>query len=164
MNLKRGMIKHCCYLISALTLVFSLASWNKADDIPVGDLPAPVKAVVETYTNILKESKSVEDAAAAFAPIAGGTLVNDNGTVSNNTRQFGLKKDFNNFKHYAYPIKITRVNKTQSNGEGYGSQKIAGARYTVWIAKDDPAKGMPAPVTIIAPASGSPKVVNVGSY
>jgi hypothetical protein len=142
----------------------SLNAWNKADDIAVADLPADVKAIVESYAKILKDSKSVEEAATAFGEIAGGTLVNDNGSVSNNTKQFGLKKDFNNFKHYAYPLQITRVNKTVSNGEGYGAKKIAGARYTVWIAKNDPAKGMPAPVTIIAPASGAPKVVNVGSY
>ena len=150
---------------SAILLsTFALTAWNKADDIPVGDLPADVKAVVETYTKILKDSASVEDAATAFAAIAGGTLVNENGSVANNTKQFGLKKDFNNFKHYAYPIQITRVNKTVSNGEGYGSKKIAGARYTVWIAKNDPAKGLPAPLTIIAPSGGAAKVVNVGSY
>lgn len=138
--------------------------WNKADDIPVEQLPDAVKAVLVSYSHILKESPTVEEAANAFARIAGGSLVNDNGSVSNNTKQFGLKKDFNNFKHYAWPIRITRVNKTVSRGEGYGSKKIAGDRYTIWIAKDDPAKGMPAPVTIIAPPAGEPKVVNVGSY
>lgn len=151
-------------LFMAAMITGQIYTWSKADDIPVESLPAAVKEVVESYARILKESKSVDEAAAAFAAIAGGSLVNENGTVSNNTKQFGLKKDFNNFKHYAYPIKITRVNKTVSNGDGYGAAKIAGDRYTVWIAKNDPAKGMPAPVTIIAPASGAPKVVNVGSY
>jgi hypothetical protein len=125
-------------------------------------LPAAVRSVLEKYVQILKESPSVDEAAAAFAQIAGGSLVNDNGSVSSNTRQFGLKKDFNNLKHYAWSIWITRVNKTVSGGEGYGSKKIAGDRYTIWIAKDDPAKGLPAPVTIIAPTGGEPKVVNVG--
>lgn len=139
-------------------------SWSKADDIPVENLPANVKAVVENYVRILRDSKSAEDAANAVAAIAGGSLVNENGSLSNNTKQFGLKKDFNNIKHYANPIRITRVNKTVSKGEGYGKTKIAGDRYTVWIAKDDPAKGLPAPVTLIVPGSGEPKIVNVGSF
>lgn len=142
----------------------TLFAWHKADDIPVEKLPPAVKSVLDSYAQLLKESASVDEAAAAFARIAGGSLVNENGSVSSNTRQFGLRKDFNNFKHYAWPIRITRVNKTVSRGEGYGSKKIAGDRYTIWIAKDDAAKGMPAPVTIIAPPDGDPKVVNVGSY
>ncbi|HNN00116.1 MAG TPA: hypothetical protein PKG67_06655 [Turneriella sp.] len=152
------------FALLLVSLAPALFAWNKADDIPVENLPAEVKSVLEKYVQILKESPSVDEAAAAFAQIAGGSLVNDNGSVSNNTRQFGLKKDFNNLKHYAWPIRITRVNKTVSRGEGYGARKIAGDRYTIWIAKDDPAKGLPAPVTIIAPTGGEPKVVNVGSY
>ena len=158
------MRKYAYLFVVAITFSQAIFSWSKADDIPVESLPAKVKAVVENYARILRESKSVEEAATAIAPIAGGSLVNENGSLSNNTKQFGLKKDFNNIKHYANPIKITRVNKTISKGDGYGAAKIAGDRYTVWIATDDPAKGMPAPVTLILPASGEPKLVNVGSY
>ncbi len=83
-----------------------LSAQSKADDIPVGDLPAAVKSVLEKYAQVLHDSKSVDAAATG----------------------------------------------------------IAGTRYKIWIAKNDPAKGMPAPVTIIAPASGAAKIVNVGSY
>lgn len=148
-------------ILFASTLVFAQ---SKADDIAVGELPADVKAVVDAYAQLLKESKSIEEAAAAFKPLAGGSLVGDNGSLASSTLQFGFKKDFNNFKHYQYPVVITRVNKTISRGEGYGPQKIAGPRYKVWIAKDDPAKGMPAPVSIIAPPGGAPRIVNVGSF
>jgi len=158
------MLRFVLALTVASTLGGAIWAWNKADDIPVENLPAAVRSVLDKYVQILKESPSVDEAAAAFAQIAGGSLVNDNGSVSNNTKQFGLKKDFNNLKHYAWPIRITRVNKTVSRGEGYGSKKITGDRYTIWIAKDDPAKGLPAPVTIIAPTGGEPKVVNVGSF
>ena len=158
------MKKYACLLFVAATFSQPVFSWSKADDIPVENLPANAKALVENYVRILRESKSVEEAATAITPVAGGSLVNENGSLSNNTKQFGLKKDFNNIKHYANPIKITRVNKTVSKGDGYGAAKIAGDRYTVWIAKDDPAKGLPAPVTLIVPASGEPKIVNVGSY
>lgn len=148
-------------ILFATTLIFAQ---SKADDIAVGELPADVKAVVDAYAQLLKESKSIEEAAAAFKPLAGGSLVSDNGSLTSSTLQFGFKKDFNNFKHYQYPVVITRVNKTISRGEGYGPQKIAGPRYKVWIAKDDPAKGMPAPVSIIAPPGGAPRIVNVGSF
>ena len=158
------MQKKIIFLLVSAFFSQQIFSWSKADDVPVESLPANVKSVVENYVRILRESKSVEEAATAITPIAGGSLVNENGSLSNNTKQFGLKKDFNNIKHYANPIKITRVNKTVSKGDGYGAAKIAGDRYTVWIAKDDPAKGLPAPVTLIVPASGEPKIVNVGSY
>jgi len=145
----------------AANLIFAQ---SKADDIAPTELPESVKAVLEQYATALKESKTLEEAIAKVAPLSGGSLVQSEGVLSSNTKQFGLKKDFNNFKHYAYPVKITRVNKTQSNGDGYGTTKIAGTRYKIWIAKDDPAKGMPAPVTIIQPNEGAPKIVNVGSY
>jgi len=157
--LKRGYLT--LPILFAATLVFAQ---SKADDIAVGELPADVKAVVDGYAHLLKESQSIDDAAAAFKPLAGGSLVNENGSVTSNTLQFGFKKDFNNFKHYQYPVVITRVNKTISRGEGYGPQKIAGPRYKIWIAKDDPAKGMPAPVSIIAPPGAAPRIVNVGSF
>jgi hypothetical protein len=146
--------------------VCAASIWGQStrDDIPVSELPATVKSVIEEYARILHDNKSIDDAANAFNAIAGGSLVNDEGKITKNTRQFGFKKDFNDFKHYAYPIKITRVNKSVSNGDGYGKTKIAGTRYKIWIAKDDSAKGMPAPVSIILPAHGDPKVVNIGSY
>ena len=93
------MLRFVLALTVASALGISTWAWNKADDIPVENLPAAVSSVLEKYVQILKESPSVDEAAAAFAQIAGGSLVNDNGSVSNNTRQFGLKKDFNNLKH-----------------------------------------------------------------
>ena len=48
--------------------------------------------------------------------------------------------------------------------EGYRARSAYTGRQGLEIAKNDPAKGMPAPVTIIAPASNKPKIVNVGNY
>lgn len=154
-------------IITALFIagfITAISAQSKSDDIPVGDLPPEVAAVIEQYAQALKSSATIEEAAIVFAPIAGGSLISSEGILTSNTKQFGLKKDFNNIKHYAYPLKFTRVNKTQSNGEGYGATKLAGTKYKVWIAKDDPVKGMPAPVSIIVPAEGTPKIVNVGSF
>ena len=103
-----------------------------------------------------------------YSEIAGGSLVNEDGSLRSTVAQFGLKKDFNNVKHYANPIKITRVNVTFSNKDGYGKTAIKGKVYQIWIAKDDPAKGMPAPIRVLVPEGHdsitTPKVTNVGSY
>lgn len=145
-----------------------LAAQSKANDIPVDQLPASVKQVLEQYVQILRTSKSVDEAAARFQEIAGGTLVNENGSVSSNTKQFGLKKDFNNVKFYADPLIITRVNATPSNGQGYGKTAIRGMVYKIWIRKKDESQGMPAPVSIMVPEGHetikTPRVINVGSY
>ena len=145
-----------------------LAAQSKENDIPVDQLPANVKQVLEQYVQILRTSKNVDEAATKFTDIAGGTLVNENGSVSSNTRQFGLKKDFNNVKHYADPLIITRVNATPSNGQGYGKTAIKGMVYKIWIRKRDEKQGMPAPVSILVPEGHetitTPRVVNVGSY
>lgn len=145
-----------------------LAAQSRANDIPVDQLPASVKQVLEQYVQILRTSKSVDEAAARFQEIAGGTLVNENGSVSSNTKQFGLKKDFNNVKFYADPLIITRVNATPSNGQGYGKTAIRGMVYKIWIRKKDESQGMPAPVSIMVPEGHetikTPRVINVGSY
>lgn len=145
-----------------------LAAQSRQNDIPVEQLPAEVKQVLEQYVQILRTSKTVDEAATRFTDIAGGTLVNENGSVSGNTRQFGLKKDFNNIKHYADPLIITRVNATPSNGQGYGKTAIKGMVYKIWIRKKDEKQGMPAPVSILVPEGHesikTPRVVNVGSY
>ncbi|MBL8995678.1 MAG: hypothetical protein JNM63_20185 [Spirochaetia bacterium] len=147
----------------------ALLAQTKADDIPVGDLPASVKGVLESYVSILRTSKDLTEAGKRFVEIAGGTLVSDDGkSLRSSTEQFGLKKDFNDIKHYADPIRITRVAKLASNGQGYGASAIKGLIYKVWIDKKDPQLGMPAPVSILVPEGHetikTPKVVNIGSF
>jgi hypothetical protein len=145
-----------------------LAAQSRANDIPVDQLPANVKQVLEQYVQILRTSKDVDEAATRITDLAGGTLVGENGKVTSNTRQFGLKKDFNNIKHYADPLIITRVNATPSNGQGYGKTAIKGMVYKIWIRKKNESQGMPAPVSIMVPEGHetitTPRLINVGSY
>jgi hypothetical protein len=81
--------------------------------------------------------------------------------------QFSLKKDHSNFKFYAVPLQITRVNKGFSNSDGFGASALKGAVYKIWIAKKAGVSGMPAPISILVPENhatiNSPKVVNIGS-
>lgn len=161
----KKMIVTLCFA-GALT---SAQAQTKENDIPVENLPPAVKEVLNKYISILRSSKTIDECATAFGEIAGGTLINSDGqSVTSSTKQFGLKKDFNDIKVYADPIIITRVNATPSNGQGYGATKIKGMVYKVWIRKKDPANGMPAPVSIMVPEGHAsittPKVINVGSY
>jgi hypothetical protein len=161
-------MNHFKIVLTLSILLFSLSIFSQAKDIPLEQLPPDVKTVLETYVDLLRNSADVPAAATKFKDIAGGSLVNDDGSLRSTVAQFGLKKDFNNVKHYANPIKITRVNLNRTNGDGYGKTAIKGNVYKIWIAKDDPAKGMPAPMTIVVPEAHesikTPKVTNVGSY
>lgn len=141
---------------------------SRANDIPVSKLPKEVKAVLVQYVDILRNSTDIDQCAEKFLEVAGGSLVNENASgLSQDVPQFSLKKDFNNVKLYADPIKITRVNLSVSNGDGYGWSAIKGKKYKIWIVKANKANGMPAPITILVPEKHEsirlPKVVNIGS-
>ncbi|KAF1079549.1 MAG: hypothetical protein GQF41_4107 [Candidatus Rifleibacterium amylolyticum] len=153
-------------LMSALT-AFEASAQSKRDDIPVNQLPTGVLNVLYEYTEVLK-SETLEKCAEAFVAIAGGGLVNENSDALRvDVPQFSLKKDYNNFKFYALPLKITRVNKRYSNGDGYGDSAIAGWVYKIWIDKKKGVNGMPAPISIMVPENHptikTPKVIGIGS-
>jgi len=154
------------FLVVFLLSCASVFAQSKANDIPVDKLPDQVRQVLDKYIQVLS-SADLDTCAKEFVAIAGGSLVNEDGSLRSTIKDFGLKKDFNNLKHYAKPIKITRVNVTEKT-DGYGATAIKGKVYKIWIAKDDPAKGLPAPVSILDPENHpsikSPKVINVGSY
>jgi hypothetical protein len=152
-------------LILSSSLLFAQ---TKENDIPADQLPGEVATVLSTYIEILN-SPNLDECALRFVSIAGGSLVNDDASALAQTiKDMSLKKDFNDIKYYKQPIEITRVNKTYSNGLGYGVAATKGYVYKIWIQKIDPSKGMPAPVSILMPDAGqyvkTPKVVNIGSF
>jgi hypothetical protein len=145
-----------------------LFAQTKEDDIPVNQLPETVKAVLDNYIDALN-SLTLDDCAKNFLAIAGGSLVNDDASALAQTiKDMSLKKDFNDIKFYKQPVEITRVNKTYSNGLGYGVAATKGYVYKIWIQKKDPSQGMPAPVSILLPDEGqyvkTPKVIGIGSF
>ncbi len=155
-------------MVLGMSFSTALYAQTKENDIPVGDIPASVTKVLSTYVEILN-SPSLDDCATRFLSIAGGSLVNDDASALAQTiKDMSLKKDFNDIKYYKQPIEITRVNKTYSNGMGYGVAATKGYVYKIWIQKVDPSKGMPAPVSIMLPDEGQYvkdlKVVNIGSF
>jgi hypothetical protein len=153
-----------------LLTAFSVANaQNKKDDIPVEQLPAEVKTVLLEYVAILTSSKTLDECAQNFIKVAGAGLVNEDGnSLRGNVQGFSLKKDYENIKFYANPVKITRVNVSRSSGAGFGPSALKGKVYKIWIAKADGGGGLPAPVSIIVPEGHAtiktPKVMNIGSF
>lgn len=126
-----------------------------------------MKQVLESYIQILQGSGSLNECAERFAAIAGGSLVNEDGqTLRNSAQPYSLKKDYENIKFYAQPIRITRVNVRPSNS-GFGPSAISGQVYKIWIDKAKGQAGMPAPISIMVPENHpsirDPKVISIGS-
>ena len=154
--------------IALMQISYFLSAQTKANDISVTALPASVKQILDKYIETLNLS-SIDDCAAKFIKIAGGGLVNETGTaLRNDIKAYSLKKDHDDIKFYKQPVEITRVNKTASNGQGFGSSTIKGQVYKICIAKCASSGGLPAPVSIMVPEGHTtiktPKVVNIGSF
>ena len=152
----------------ALFASFTLFAQGRANDIPVKQLPPEVREVLVQYVDILRNSADLDECAEKVIVVMGGSLVNEDGESLRNTiKPYSLKKDFNDVKWYADPIKITRVNVSYSNGDGYGASAIKGKKYKIWIDKADKNTGMPAPISIIVPEGHAeiktPNVVGIGS-
>lgn len=163
--MKRIFVISCFVVALGIQGAFSQST---ANDIPVSELPPAVKQVLDKYVQILN-SETLDACADKFIEIAGGNLVNQTGTaLRSSVKPYSLKKDFNGIKFYKQPVEITRVNKTHSNGQGYGASAIKGDVYKIWIAKKDASQGMPAPVSIMVPEGhttiNTPKIVNIGSF
>lgn len=138
------------------------------NDIPVAKLPADVKNLLIEYVSTLRSSSDLDNCAENFLALAGGSLVNEDASaLRSDIKPYSLKKDFDNVRFYADPIKITRVNVSTTNGTGYGASALKGKIYKVWIAKKDDSAGLPAPISIIVPEGHAsittPKVVGIGS-
>ena len=138
-------------------------------DIAVEALPAEVKAVVEQYVKLLRDAQGDPDKAAVeLIKIAGGGLVNEDGTkLRTDVPRFSLKKDTSDVKFYADPVVITRVNVADTSGHGFGASALKGKFYKVWIGKADPKNGMPAPIGVMVPEGHptikTPKIDTIGS-
>jgi hypothetical protein len=146
----------------------SLSAQSRKNDIPVNQVPENVLQILQDYAKVLS-AETLEKCAESFVQIAGGGLVNESGSkLRQDVPQFSLKKDYNNFKFYAQPLQITRVNKSWSNGDGYGGSAIKGWVYKIWIDKKKGVNGMPAPVSIMVPEEHpsikTPKVIGIGSF
>ena len=155
-----------CFLICVSS---NTQAQSKRYDIAIQDLPKDVLNTLEEYVKTLKNAEDLDACAKAFIKIAGGGLVNEDGeSLRNSIKPYSLKKDFNNIKFYASPIKITRVNSNPVYiASGFGASAIKGRVYKIWINKASGQAGLPAPISIMAPDGHptikTPKVIRIGS-
>ncbi|GAB4485820.1 MAG: hypothetical protein OHK0045_03940 [Raineya sp.] len=134
-------------------------------------VPKEVQQVLEKYVDILRTSESLEDCAERFRSIAGASLIDEdpeNVSLRSTVKDFSLKKDYNNIRFYANPVRVHRVTTEEVRRIGSGESAVGGTIYKIWIAREDSSTGMPAPVSIILPKNHpiikTPKVVNIGSF
>jgi len=67
-------------------------------------------------------------------------------------------------KSFIQQTLITRCLFTPNDYDGYQSTLFEGDRYKIWIKKKEGVNGMPAPIPIIKPLTGEPKIVTtIGS-
>ncbi len=145
-----------------VTLNINLVAQNK--ELKANEIPQDVKDVLNEYLKILSEAKTLDEAGVNIVQVCAGHLVNTSGIISNDVKPFSLKKDWNNVKFYKLPAVITRCLFTASSYDGFQETLFEGDRYKIWIAKKDGTAGMPAPIPIIKPKTGKPKVVStIGS-
>lgn len=151
--------------VLASALIFWAGSSNAGQqDIPKNQVPRDVIAILNQYLKILTTSPSLEVCGQRVAKIAAGHMLSQSGGISDDVIQFSLKKDYQNAKFYKVPAVITRVVKIEDDYDGYGPTLFQGTRYKIWIAKKDGVAGLPAPIPIIKPKTGAPKIVTtIGS-
>jgi hypothetical protein len=150
--------------ILAFTLLFAVTATAGRKEITSQEVPRDVIEVLNRYLTILTTSPTLEDCAQKMAGISAGHMLSRNGGISDDVFQFSLKKDYQNAKFYKVPAVITRVQVTDNDYDGYGPTLFEGTGYKIWIAKKDGVAGLPAPIPIIKPASGAPKIVTtIGS-
>ncbi|GAB4402351.1 MAG: hypothetical protein OHK0053_26220 [Microscillaceae bacterium] len=158
-----------CFAAILLSAPAGLLAQSRTHDIPVEQLPSSVKQVLEQYIEVLRSSPSLDECAARFVDVAGGSLVNEDGqTLRSSVKPYSLKKDFENIKFYAQPLKISRVNANPiASSSGFGPSAIRGKVYKIWIDKAAGQAGIPAPISIMIPEGHesikTPKVVSIGS-
>lgn len=149
------------FVFIAAFIMLGGSLFAQTKDISVSKLPDDVKEVLNEYIKILQNATDLDDAASKVKKIFAGHLLNSEGEVDKDVYYFSLKKDFNNAKFYQYPVEITRISRTMNDYDGFQETLFEGTRYKIWIAKKDGVAGLPAPVPIIKPSEGSPKVVSV---
>lgn len=149
----------------SLVIMLPLNGFGQKKELKNNEIPQDVVNVLNEYMKILTTSASVDDAASKLVKIAAGHLVtSDLSAITSDVKMFSLKKDFENAKFYEYPPVITRCQLSPDDYDGYETTLFEGERYKIWIKKKEGVNGMPAPIPIIKPKSGQPKVVsNIGS-
>jgi hypothetical protein len=150
------------FILMCTVVLFSAQKELKNDQIP-----ADVVTVLNQYLDVLSKSGSVEDAAKELIKrdlVAGHLTTSDKSAVASDVKEFSLKKDFENVKFYIVPAVITRAVLIADDYDGFRDTLFEGDRYKIWIKKKEGVAGLPAPIPVIKPKKGTPKIVStIGS-
>jgi len=156
--------KLACFLVAMFVVTINNNLFAQNKELKVNEIPQDVKDVLDEYLKILSEAKTLDEAGLNIVKVCAGHLVNSSGVISSDIKPYSLKKDWENVKFYKVPAVITRCVYSPNDYDGFQETLFEGDKYKIWIAKKDGTAGMPAPIPIIKPKTGKPKVIsNIGS-
>ena len=120
--------------------------------------------VLNEFINTL-QNNNFRDSAHMVVPLIHKSLLSkDARELDEDTMQFSFKKAHTNAKNYAYPVKITRIDRLKTTEIGYRNTHEVGVEFKFWIAKKNK-NGYSAPLVLFFKQNGSnePKLSYVGS-
>ncbi len=120
--------------------------------------------VINHFIDVMQHN-SFKTSAKKVVPIMHKSLLHAKGMqLDDDTYRYAFKKAYQNAKNYAYPVRVTRVERLHTTGVGYGATYQRGVEYKFWIAKKRGVAGMPAPLVLFFPEGSTvPKLTYVGS-
>ncbi len=120
--------------------------------------------VLNKFVHILQTNDFKKSSQMVTPLMHKSLLTQDRSELDADTLMFSFKKAHTNAKHYAYPVKVTRIDRLKSTEIGYGNTHEVGVEFKMWIAKKN-AKGYSAPLVLFFKQGGSnePKLSYVGS-
>jgi hypothetical protein len=158
-------MKRSLYLMFAcIGLIVQLSA--KAQDIPLSKFDTRGFVVIDSFMTALVTNTGNEKAAAIAAlPFIHRSEYDNSGTNLKQDRlDFSFKKAWQNAKFYKLSVEVTRIQKQNLTGIGFGNTAETGTAYKIWIAKKDGVAGLPAPLNVFFPSNGSdPKLYYYGS-
>ena len=154
--------------LATLLLIFSLAisSGSFSQDIKPSRFDKRGITAIEGFMRaILDNAQDIGAAAGAAMPyIHPSEFSSDGKGLLPDRMNFSFRKAWQNARFYEMPVRVTRVQRQQLTGIGFGPTAEAGVSYKVWIAKSPGINGMPAPLSVFFPADGSdPRLHGYGS-
>jgi hypothetical protein len=158
------MKRSLCLLFAAIGLIVQLST--KAQDIPLSKFDTRGFVVIDSFMTALVNHADNEKAAARAAlPFIHRSEYDNAGTGLKQDRlDYSFKKAWQNAKFYKLSVEVTRIQKQNLTGIGFGNTAGTGTAYKIWIAKKDGVSGLPAPLNVFFPSDGSdPKLYYYGS-
>jgi len=120
--------------------------------------------VLNRFIEILQNNNFKESSHIVIPLIHKSLLTQNLQEMDQDTLMFSFKKAYTNAKNYAYPVKITRIDRLKTTEIGYGNSHEVGVEFKFWIAKKN-SNGYSAPLVLFFKQHGSnePKLSYVGS-